>query len=192
MRLSQANHFIQMHAMERPQNELYFLILTLQKNNMKATEIHRIITNAHGNIISLRRIQDIATEFKSGERRRTSRAEGSGRPSSSSTDENANIIAEIVEADPHVSCKLVEDLTNIPTSSAHRILTEKLNKKSVCARWVPHVLTDEQRQKRVAECNDLLSHFERESSRRLTIITDEKWIFCRHLQSTHNMRSWID
>jgi len=62
----------------------------------------------------------------------------------------------------------------------------------VRARWVPHVLTEEQKQNRVSECNQLLIHFDQHSSQRLTVITDEKWTFCRHLQSTHNMRSWID
>lgn len=179
--------------MEKPsQNELYFLIVTLQKNDMKASDIHRIIVKAHGNIISLRRVQDVAKEFRSGERRTTTRAEGSGRPTSSCTDENANVIAETVENDPHVSCNHLADLTNIPRSSVHRILTEKLNKKSVCARWVPHVLTEQQKANRVRDCRQLSLHFGHDSSQRLTIITDEKWIFCRHLQSTHNMRSWID
>ena len=180
-------------AMEKPsQKELYFLIMTLERNDMKASDIHRIIVKAHGNIISLRRVQDVSKEFKTGERRTTTRAEGSGRPVSSCTDENADTIAEIVEADPHVSCNHLQDLTSIPQSSVHRILTGKLNKKSVCARWVPHVLTEEQKQNRVNECNELLIHFGQDSSQRLTVITDEKWIFCRHLQSTHNMRSWID
>ena len=55
----------------------------------------------------------------------------------------------------------------------------------------PHVLSQEQKQRGVNDCNELLIHFGQDSSQRLTAITNEKWIFCRQLQSTH-MWSWID
>ena len=37
--------------------------MTLQRSDMKASGIHRIIVRAHGNIIN---VQDIAKEFKTG------------------------------------------------------------------------------------------------------------------------------
>ena len=110
--------------------------MTLQRSDMKASDIHRIIVRAHGNIINLRRVQDIAKEFKTGERRITTRAEGSGK-SPSCIDENANVIVELVESDPHVSCHHLEDLTSIPQSSVHRILTKDQSKKSVCTLGSP-------------------------------------------------------
>ena len=70
-------------------------------------------------------IQDAAKEFMIGERRTTTRTERSRRPVPSCTDENAETIDKIVEADPHVSCNHLEGITILPQSSVHRILTGK-------------------------------------------------------------------
>ena len=57
---------------------------------MQASDTHRII------IISLSRVQNIAKEFRNGDRRTTTRAERSRRPTSVSacTDENVNVMAK--------------------------------------------------------------------------------------------------
>lgn len=44
-------------------------------------------------------------------------------------------------------CGLV-DMIGISKSDGHRILTENLDMKNLCARWVPRFLTMEQKQRR--------------------------------------------
>ena len=71
------------------QNELYFFIQTLQGNGYSAASIHQHLTTAHGEVISLRRTQDIVKDLKDGILRDHFRVPDSGRPVSSS-DENFN------------------------------------------------------------------------------------------------------
>ena len=46
--------------------------------------------------------------------------------------------------------------TEISWSSVQEILTRDLKKVSVCARWIPHALTDVQQQLRIFDAQNLL------------------------------------
>jgi len=57
-------------------------------------------------------------------------------------------------------------------------MKEMLKKTKICARWVPHCLTPEQRERRVAVATQLLDRFEREGEdflKRIVAI-DESWV----------------
>ena len=58
-------------------------------------------------------------------------------------------------------------------------MTEKLNKRNVCARWVPHELSEQQKKNRVECGNELIEHFSGRAAAKKIIVTDEKWIYCR-------------
>ena len=115
-----------------------------------------------------------------------------GRPVSSSSDENVEAIKELVEENTHLSCQDICLLTGVLSRSVNRILSENLQKKSVFARWVPHTLSDENKQNRVQEATNLISHFSEHDSRRRTIIVDEKWVFLRDVPPKENLRYWVD
>ena len=83
------------------QNELYFFIQTLQRNGYSAGSIYQHFTTDHGEVISLRRTQEIVKDFKDGVRRDHFRVPGSGRPVSSSSDQNVNCVKELIEEDSH-------------------------------------------------------------------------------------------
>lgn len=174
------------------QSELYFCILTFQRNGYSAVSIHQHLTTAHGDIISLRRTQEIVKEFKDGVRQNHYRFHGSGRPVSSSSDENVAAIKELIEEDTHLSCQDICSLTGIPSRSVNRILSESLQKKSVFARWVPHTLSDKNKENRVQEATNLLAHFSERESHKRTIIIDEKWVFLRDVPPKENLRFGVD
>ena len=72
------------------------------------------------------------------------------------------------------------DAAGISTGTAHTIVRESLQ-FGVCARWVPHVLTQAQKAKRVQCAQRLLSDFDRDDTRRLLeiVIGNETWArFC--------------
>ncbi|EZA47753.1 hypothetical protein X777_15520 [Ooceraea biroi] len=73
----------------------------------------------------------------------------------SRTEENVQKVAEILRNDRCVSARLIEELTNIPKTTVHCILIENLGKRKVCARFVPHTLTDDQKDARVQHCLDM-------------------------------------
>ena len=51
---------------------------------------------------------------------------------------------------------MIADRLNIGKETVRWIVTEDLRKRKICARFVPHALTTEQRQERVVYCQDLL------------------------------------
>ena len=58
-------------------------------------------------------------------------------------------------------------------------LKEKLKLQKICARWIPHLLTPEQKKDRVEKAPVLLSRFKNRDSRRLreVVTGDETWLY---------------
>ncbi|XP_075213825.1 protein GVQW3-like [Lycorma delicatula] len=75
------------------------------------------------------------------------------RPGASSTvrvEENVQKVAEILRNDRCASMKLIEEITGIPKTTVHRILTENLGKRRSVVFFVSHSLTDQQ-----PDCRDM-------------------------------------
>jgi len=65
----------------------------------------------------------------------------------------------MVKEDRNVTSRLIADTCTlgIPKTVVVRILREDLKKRKLCSRFVPHALTREQMDERVAACQDLLN-----------------------------------
>ncbi|CAK9833797.1 Protein GVQW3 [Anthophora retusa] len=103
------------------------------------------------------------------------------RPGASSTvrdEKNVQKVAEILRNDRYASTRLIEELTGIPKTTVHRILTENLGKRKICSRFVPHSLTDDQKDCRVEHCRDMQRSAARDPDFMSCIVTgDETWCF---------------
>lgn len=179
--------------MEVKPNALNFFVSTLSRNGYKGTEIHNLLTNAWGeeDMVSLRRVQQISKEFENG-RESMKRAVGSGRPRTSLTPDNIETVRELIEDDCMISCSHVSNLTGIPERSVHRLLTKELNKKSLCSRWVPHLLNEHNKQERIERSIDLLAAYSRRGAKDKIIVIDEKWIYLRDVPPPQCNRAWVD
>jgi len=72
---------------------------------------------------------------------------------------------------------MIESL-KIPKTVVLRILKEDLRKRKLCARFVPHSLTPEQREDRVTSCQDIIAKFDADKNFFNKIITgDGTWWF---------------
>jgi histone-lysine N-methyltransferase SETMAR len=174
----------------KPSSEnVNFFVATLCKNNFKATQIHSLLVEAWGqeNVLSLRRVQDISKEFASGERIEFKRAEGSGRKRDIRSVDNINTIKDLVENDQTITINALSEITDISWSTVQRILTEDLKKQSVCARWVPHKLSDHQKNMRVQGAQRILQELEGN-----VIVIDEKWLYAEPMLPKENLRAWVD
>ena len=69
--------------------------------------------------------------------------ERSGRPVSVTTQKKVVVVKKV---DSRYTVEELAQVSGISSSSTYRILTEKLNLEKVCARWVPHILTLEQKE----------------------------------------------
>jgi len=82
--------------------------------------------------------------------------ERSGRPATSRTEENNAKIRQIVRENCWLTVRSITEQVNIDRETVRKVLTEDLDMRKVCAKMVPKELTEEQKQRRVTICQDLL------------------------------------
>jgi histone-lysine N-methyltransferase SETMAR len=126
--------------------------------------------------MSQRAVYDWYNRFKNG-RSGIEDDSRSGRPKEARSDSNVELIEGLLDIDRRWTCEEMAELSGIPSSSIHRILTQDLGLRKVTARWVPHHLTEEHKARRIATARQLLHRFRQEGSAFLErIVTlDETW-----------------
>jgi hypothetical protein len=83
------------------------------------------------------------------------------------------------------------DLSDLSWSSCQRTLSEELQMKSVAAKYMPHMLTADQKQSRVDACRELKEHLEIEPDLFLKVITgDESWCYAYDPETKQQSREW--
>ena len=68
-----------------------------------------------------------------------------GRLVSVLTEKNVATVKTLIEEDAHYTVQEIEELSGIHSSSVLKIFCERLGLRKICARWVPHLLTEEQK-----------------------------------------------
>ncbi|XP_018574826.1 uncharacterized protein LOC108913710 [Anoplophora glabripennis] len=128
--------------------EIRAVIRLLHAKKLEPIDIYRQLSEIYvQKCISVQHVRKWCREFSNGctdihdEKR-------SGRLSIS--DETVEKIERILLEDRKISIKeMALRVTEVSEASTKRILTEKLDYHKICARWVPHMLTAEQKQQRV-------------------------------------------
>jgi len=87
-------------------------------------------------------------------------------------------VLQILEEDRRMTCEETAHCTGISLASAYRILTERIHKRRIAARWVPHDLSEEQKYRHVEIAQQLLHRFREEGNEFLqkVVAIDETWI----------------
>ena len=96
-----------------------------------ATSIHQQLLHViqeNCSVPSYRSVARWCQEFGEG-RTNFGDAQRSGAPCVTRTAEAVAKVAEVIEADKILTVRMIEELTNIPKTIVHRILTEDLQKK---------------------------------------------------------------
>ncbi|XP_075225707.1 protein GVQW3-like [Lycorma delicatula] len=118
------------------------------------------------------------------------------RPGASSTvqvEENIQKVAEILPNDRCASIRLIEEITGIPKTTVHRILTENLGKKKIRCRFVPHSLADDQKDCRMEHCKNMKKSAARDPDFMSCIVTVQRTFrrnSNRDSPSNNNIRLW--
>ena len=116
-----------------------------------------------------------------------------GRPVSVLTEKNVATVKTLIEEDVCYTMQEIEELSGIHSSSVLKILRERLGLRKICARWVPHLLTDEQKQTRVRLASQVIEKYDKCDPRRLEqIVTgDETWIYHFQPDSKAKNKIWV-
>ena len=116
-----------------------------------------------------------------------------GRPVSVLMEKNVATVKTLNEEDAHSTVQEIEELSGIHSSSVLKILHERLGLHKICAHWVPHLLTDEQKQSRVRLASQVIEKYGKYDPRRLEeIVTgDETWIYHFQPDSKAKNKVWV-
>jgi hypothetical protein len=77
-----------------------------------------------------------------------------GRPKSTRTKVNIAAVVDLVKNDCRIASRMIAESLNIPKIVVLLILKEDLGKRKLCARFIPHSLTPEQKEDRLISCQD--------------------------------------
>lgn len=138
-------------------------------------------------------VYDWYNEFKRG-RTSTNDAERSGRPKEVTSEEMITKIHDIVLDDPKVKVREIAEAVGISTGSVVSILHDCLGLRKLTARWVPRLLTiDQKRRERVRtsqQCLDLLNRNRTDFLRQI-VTMDETWIHHYTPESKESAKEWV-
>jgi len=98
----------------------------------------------------------------------------SGRPSTAVMDVNIAKAAELLENDRRLMLRKLSVSMNISFERTQHVVTEILQMRRVCARWVPRNLTEEQMQRRVQVCTNTVQMSETIPNFLTSIVTCDK------------------
>jgi len=102
----------------------------------------------------------------------------SGRPCMSKTDENVTKVRDLVRSDQRLAVRMIGGVLNLYRQTVHEILTLELGMQKICAKLVPKILTNEQKENQRNVCLDLIERIENDKNFFKHVITsDEMWIF---------------
>ena len=147
------------------------------KLNKSATETFASLTEDYGDaILSRTMVLKWHKAFKEG-RENAEDNPRSGRPISSTNDQNVEVVRAVMAEDRRLSVRMIAEEMGLDKSAVHRILTDHLHMRKICAKLVPKNLPVEQKANRLEICQDLLGRLEIEPDFLDKVITgDESWM----------------
>ncbi|XP_011859147.1 PREDICTED: putative uncharacterized protein FLJ37770 [Vollenhovia emeryi] len=117
--------------------------------------------------------------------------ERAGRPSTSITDENIDEVKKIVLANRRITVREVAKDLNISISSCHSIFTNDLGMRRVAAKFVPKLLTIDQKQHRINIATELLDSVRDDQNLLQRVITgDESWVYGYDVETKAQSSQW--
>ena len=115
----------------------------------------------------------------------------SGKPTTSRTNENVERVREKVRNDRRLTVRMIAHELNMNSDRVWRIITEDLGTRKVCAKTVPRLLNDRQKENRVQVCQDILKQLEITPDLLSRVVTvNESWIFEYDLLTKRQSIEW--
>jgi len=115
------------------------------KLNKSAIETFASLTEAYGDATLLRTmVFKWHRAFKEGQEN-VEDGPRSGRPISSTNDQNVEVVRAVMVKDRHWSLRMIAEETGLNKNTFHRIITEHLHMQKICAKLVPKNLSVEKK-----------------------------------------------
>lgn len=104
--------------------------------------------------------------------------EGRGRKTKISSDVVASV-REALDSDRRLTVRTLSAMIGVSVGTIYTILTEHLKMSKVHARWVPRLLKDSEKERRVKDSKTFIKRYEKDGNDFLNriITTDETWLW---------------
>lgn len=159
-----------------------------------AIKIRKELCDIYGSsAVSLITVRRWLNKFQNG-KTSVEDSDRSGRPRFQVSEANIAAVKKLVEGDARYTVKDIAGYVGISSAAAHKILTHHLGLRKLCARWVPHLLTKEQKTHRVKCARELLKTYKNCANKRIfeLLTGDETWIYYFEPQRKIKNKVWID
>ncbi|XP_076044748.1 histone-lysine N-methyltransferase SETMAR-like [Oratosquilla oratoria] len=167
------------------------VIKYLHLKGMSPSEIHKDMVQTLGENSPSSTVKRWVAEFKRG-RDSVKDEPKSGRPSTVTTSENIDHVLEMVMEDRRLSSCQIATRMGISQERAVNILTNELGMSKVSARWVPRLLTPDQKRTRRTMSAENLELFEadREDFMARFVTMDESWVHHYQPETKEQSKQW--
>ncbi|XP_023228571.1 histone-lysine N-methyltransferase SETMAR-like [Centruroides sculpturatus] len=172
--------------------EVRAVIRFLSAKGSKAAEIHRQISEVYGeSVMSEGMVRKWVRAFSNG-RTNIHDEERSGRPSVIIDDLIEKVDCRVKENRRFTISSLSKEFPAVSRSVLYEIVTGRLNYRKLCSRWVPKMLTEEHKTKRLASALTFLERYSDEGDDFLSrIVTgDETWVAYVTPESKQQSMEW--
>ena len=180
-------------TIERPADcELRSVIRFLNARNVRPSEIHRQICEVYGeNVMTDGMVRKWIRMFNEG-RENVHDEKRSGRPSLVNDDLVRKVDGKVREDRRFTISGLSLQFLEISRTLLYEIVRNHLDYRKLCSRWVPKMLTEEHKEKRVASALTFLTRYHEEGDEMLNhIVTgDETWVSHVTPESKQQSSQW--
>jgi len=116
-----------------------------------------------------------------------------GRPATAVIPENIDAVCNLLQEDHHTTYREIKAHLGIGMTQIKTILHDHLGVRKLCARWIPHNLTEAQKKARVKWSKEMLKKYDYGRSKAVyDIVTgDESWIYCYEPESKRQSSEWV-
>ncbi|CAI6344606.1 unnamed protein product [Macrosiphum euphorbiae] len=114
-----------------------------------------------------------------------------GRPSTSRNVEMVAKVRKIIRSDRRMTIRELSTECNISFGSCQTILTEDLGMRRVCAKMVPKLLSQDQKNHRIEVCQNLKERTQNDPGFIKNVITgDETWVYGYDIETKRQSSQW--
>lgn len=164
------------------------------KEGLTVSEIQTKFRNVYGDSSpSFSTIKKWAAEFK---RDRSSLEDDprTGRPKTATTSEMIEKVHDLILNDRRIKVREVANTMGISKERVGYILHKELHMKKLCARWVPRLLTADQKCIRMKISEQCLDRFHKDKTHfvRRFVTMDETWIHHYTPESKQQSKQWTE
>jgi len=115
-----------------------------------------------------------------------------GRPSTSTNDYHVERVRAVIRGNRRLTVREGADEVGISKGSCHQIFTEKLLMRRVSAKFVPRLLTGDQKENRVEINQELLANTTGNENFLKNIITgEETWVYGYDVETKMQSSQWM-